>query len=112
MRTHHPTLCHNLCNTDKEALGTNTFPDLNNKDATTGRITNVTINEITRLEITVTGIALKYSPIIPLSQKYKGANTIIVVSVQKITGFPYTRKENPIAFHISPTYSCNHVTIP
>ncbi|MBU0626680.1 hypothetical protein KKG31_07330 [Patescibacteria group bacterium] len=63
------TLFPNLCKNDNEALGTNTFPDLNNKDAITGKITNVTISEITRFEITVTGIDLRYSPIIPLNQK-------------------------------------------
>jgi hypothetical protein len=44
----------------------------------------VTIKEIARLEIIVTGIDLIYSQIIQLKPKYSGTKIAIVVEVQKI----------------------------
>jgi hypothetical protein len=63
---------------------TNSAHDLKNDNANTGKMIMVTKREIARLEIIVTGMALIYSPIIPLNPKYKGTNTIIVVKVPKI----------------------------
>ena len=48
----------------------------------------VTTSEIARLEIIVIGIDLIYSPMIQLSQKYKGTNMAMVVVVQKNIAFP------------------------
>jgi hypothetical protein len=69
-------------------VATYSAPDLKKKSASTGKIIMVTSNEIARLEIIVTGIALIYSPIIHETPKYKGTKTAIVVDVPKISALP------------------------
>ncbi|HBB04473.1 TPA: hypothetical protein DCZ39_06350 [Patescibacteria group bacterium] len=81
-------MCPVLSRNDREGGETYTCHDLKKNRASTGKMIIVTTSEIARLEMIVTGIALIYSPMIQVNQKYKGTKIAMVVEVQKIRAFP------------------------